>query len=240
MVKTEQLQVQTRGNNHVVDITEPVAAVVAGCGIRAGVATLFTVGSTAGLTTTEYEPGLANHDLKAAFERIAPEDGFYEHENTWHDDNGHSHVRASLLGPSLVRAVCRRPADPGHLAADHSGRFRHAGPYPDGDLPDSWGLRKNDERWMICLPARDSTRTASRQSSIILHPSSIGKGVLDESPIRAYDYGSVSDPNPVFMAVSANEKSWLEDPVSGQAWPWYWRLQAAAKRKRPRRPTSSL
>ena len=102
MVKTEQLQVQTRGNSHVVDITDPVAAVLAGCGLRAGVATLFTVGSTAGLTTTEYEPGLANHDLKAAFERIAPEDGFYEHENTWHDDNGHSHVRASLLGPSLV------------------------------------------------------------------------------------------------------------------------------------------
>jgi secondary thiamine-phosphate synthase enzyme len=101
MVKTEQLQVQTRGNNHVVDITEPVAAVVAECGLMAGVATLFTVGSTAGLTTTEYEPGLANHDLKAAFERIAPEDGVYEHENTWHDDNGHSHVRASLLGPSL-------------------------------------------------------------------------------------------------------------------------------------------
>jgi len=101
MIRTEQLQVRTRGNSQVVDITAPVAAAVAGSGIQTGVATLFTVGSTAGLTTTEYEPGLANHDLKAAFERIAPEDGLYEHENTWHDDNGHSHVRASLLGPSL-------------------------------------------------------------------------------------------------------------------------------------------
>jgi secondary thiamine-phosphate synthase enzyme len=101
MVKTEQLQVRTHGNNHVVDITDQVVALVAQSGLRAGVATLFNVGSTAGLTTTEYEPGLANHDLKAAFERIAPEDGYYEHENTWHDDNGHSHVRASLLGPSL-------------------------------------------------------------------------------------------------------------------------------------------
>jgi secondary thiamine-phosphate synthase enzyme len=101
MILTEQLQVQTRGNNHVVDITDPVAAVVGGCGLRAGVATLFVVGSTAGLTTTEYEPGLAEHDLKAAFERIAPADGHYEHEHTWHDNNGHSHVRASLLGPSL-------------------------------------------------------------------------------------------------------------------------------------------
>jgi secondary thiamine-phosphate synthase enzyme len=102
MVKTEQLQVQTRGNSQVVNITDPVAAIISGCGLASGVVTLFNVGSTAGLTTTEYEPGLANHDLKAAFERIAPEDGFYEHENTWHDDNGHSHVRASLLGPSLA------------------------------------------------------------------------------------------------------------------------------------------
>ncbi len=101
MIKTSQLQVQTRGNGQVVNITDPVAAIVADCGVRAGVITLFTVGSTAGLTTTEYEPGLANHDLKAAFERIAPEEGSYEHESTWHDDNGHSHVRASLLGPSL-------------------------------------------------------------------------------------------------------------------------------------------
>jgi len=102
MVKTEQLEVRTRGNGHVVDLTDQVAAVVTACGLSAGVATLFVVGSTAGLTTTEYEPGLVNHDLKAAFERIAPEDGVYEHENTWHDDNGHSHVRASLLGPSLA------------------------------------------------------------------------------------------------------------------------------------------
>jgi secondary thiamine-phosphate synthase enzyme len=102
MVKTEQIQVRTHGNCHVVDITREVAAAVAGSGLDAGVVTVFHVGSTAGVTTTEYEPGLANHDLKAAFERIAPEAGHYEHENTWQDDNGHSHVRASLLGPSLA------------------------------------------------------------------------------------------------------------------------------------------
>lgn len=101
MVKTEQIQVQTEGNCHVVNITSQVAEIVAGCGLGAGVVTLFHVGSTAGLTTTEYEPGLVNHDLKAAFERIAPQDGHYVHEQTWDDDNGHSHVRASLLGPSL-------------------------------------------------------------------------------------------------------------------------------------------
>ena len=102
MVKTEHIEVETRGNCHVLNITEEVGSAVAGSGLTAGVVTLLNVGSTAGLTTTEFEPGLARHDLKAAFERIAPEAGRYEHENTWHDDNGHSHVRASLLGPSLA------------------------------------------------------------------------------------------------------------------------------------------
>jgi len=101
MVKTEHLQVKTRGNSQVINITDEVARALASSGLASGVITLFNVGSTAGLTTTEYEPGLANHDLKAAFERIAPQAGRYEHEETWHDDNGHSHVRASLLGPSL-------------------------------------------------------------------------------------------------------------------------------------------
>ena len=101
MVKTEYMQVSTKGNSEVVNITDPVAEAVASSGLQAGVATLFNVGSTAGITTTEYEPGLANTDIAALFERIAPEAGSYEHEKTWHDDNGHSHVRATLLGPSL-------------------------------------------------------------------------------------------------------------------------------------------
>lgn len=101
MVKTEELHVPTRGNNHVVNITEEVARAVGRSGVRDGTVTVFHVGSTAGLTTTEFEPGLAEHDLEAAFERIAPADGHYVHEQTWHDDNGHSHVRAALLGPSL-------------------------------------------------------------------------------------------------------------------------------------------
>lgn len=101
MVKTEELQVRTRGNNHVVNMTDEVAWAVGQSGLTDGVVTVFNVGSTAGITTTEFEPGLAKHDLEAAFERIAPAAGRYEHEQTWHDDNGHSHVRASLLGPSL-------------------------------------------------------------------------------------------------------------------------------------------
>jgi len=101
MVKTEQIKVKTKGNCDVVNITEQVSEVVAQSDMREGTVTVFNVGSTAGITTTEYEPGLVNYDIRAAFEKIAPERGRYEHEETWHDDNGHSHVRASLLGPSL-------------------------------------------------------------------------------------------------------------------------------------------
>jgi len=101
MVKTEKIKVRTRGNCDIVNITEQVSSFVAESGIRCGTVTLFNVGSTAGITTTEYEPGLVNYDIKAAFEKIAPQNSRYEHEETWHDDNGHSHVRASVLGPSI-------------------------------------------------------------------------------------------------------------------------------------------
>lgn len=101
MVRTEEIQVKTNGNCHVVNITDEVSAAVGKSGIKDGVVTVFNVGSTAGITTTEFEPGLANYDLEAVFEKIAPANARYEHEETWHDDNGHAHVRASLLGPSL-------------------------------------------------------------------------------------------------------------------------------------------
>jgi secondary thiamine-phosphate synthase enzyme len=101
MVKTKKIKVKTKGNCDIVDITEQVREVVAELDISEGSVTLFNVGSTAGITTTEYEPGLVNYDIEAAFERIAARDARYEHEATWHDDNGHSHVRAAVLGPSL-------------------------------------------------------------------------------------------------------------------------------------------
>ncbi|MBN2271505.1 MAG: YjbQ family protein [Sedimentisphaerales bacterium] len=101
MVKTQEITIRTRGNCDVVDITGRVSEAVANSGLLEGTVTVFNVGSTAGITTTEFEPGLVNHDIEALFERIAPQGGRYEHEKTWHDDNGHSHVRASLLGPSL-------------------------------------------------------------------------------------------------------------------------------------------
>ena len=101
MVKTEDLRIKTKGNCDVINITEHVGEFVSQSGVREGTVTVFNVGSTAGITTTEFEPGLVNYDIKACFEKIAPESGRYEHEETWHDDNGHAHIRASLLGPSM-------------------------------------------------------------------------------------------------------------------------------------------
>lgn len=102
MVITKKVRIRTKGNCDILDITPQAAKLVAESGIIAGTVTLFCVGSTAAVTTTEYEPGLVKYDIKVAFEKIAPENARYEHEETWHDDNGHAHVRASLLGPSLV------------------------------------------------------------------------------------------------------------------------------------------
>jgi len=102
---TETIRCQTRGNTHILDLTEEVRRVVGAAGITIGQATAMVVGSTAALTTLEFEPGLVDHDIAAALERLAPEDGRYLHEETWNDDNGHSHVRASLIGPSLALPV---------------------------------------------------------------------------------------------------------------------------------------
>jgi len=100
--ETHGFDVQTKGDTQVLDLSAQVSALIGQGKIENGIATVFVVGSTAGITTTEFEPGLVNHDLKKAFEDIAPEDGRYVHEQTWNDDNGHAHVRASLLGPSMT------------------------------------------------------------------------------------------------------------------------------------------
>jgi secondary thiamine-phosphate synthase enzyme len=102
MVINRKIQVRTSGNCDVLDITAQTAGAVAESGVRLGTVTLFNVGSTAAITTTEHEPGLVGHDIKAAFERIAPQNARYEHNQTWGDDNGYAHVRAALLGPSLT------------------------------------------------------------------------------------------------------------------------------------------
>lgn len=88
----------------IADVTGPVAAIVRNSGVREGGAQLTTLGSTASLSAIEFEPG-AVADLKRAIERLAPADLVYQHELAWHDGNGHSHVQAALLGPSLVIPV---------------------------------------------------------------------------------------------------------------------------------------
>jgi len=101
-VETHTIQIRTRGNAQVLDLSEQLAGVLSRGKVKNGIVTVFVVGSTAGITTTESEPGLLNHDLKAAFEHLAPQGARYAHEETWHDDNGHAHVRASLLGPGIT------------------------------------------------------------------------------------------------------------------------------------------
>ena len=100
-VQTKTLSFQTRGEAHTLDITRETAQAVAESGLQAGIVTLFVPGSTAALTTIEFEDG-AVRDFKRLFDEIAAKDRHYEHNARWHDGNGHSHVRAALLGPSLT------------------------------------------------------------------------------------------------------------------------------------------
>lgn len=99
-MKRFTLQLSTDGDTEIVNLHPELAKHLAD--IKGdGLLHLFAVGSTCALTTIEFEPGLVKHDLKTMFQRMIPDDLRYEHEATWHDDNGHSHLRASLIGPSL-------------------------------------------------------------------------------------------------------------------------------------------
>jgi secondary thiamine-phosphate synthase enzyme len=100
-VRTVRRALDTRGDGQIIDVTGEVQTAVRDSGLRDGTATVFVTGSTAGITTIEFEPGLVS-DLTAAFERLYPRDLEYRHHERWGDDNGHSHVRASMLGPSLT------------------------------------------------------------------------------------------------------------------------------------------
>ncbi len=101
----ERIEISTEGNVDILDLTDDLRRIVRESAVRTGQCTAMVTGSTAALTTLEHEPGLVRHDVAAALEGIAPEDGTYEHEKTWNDDNGHSHIRASLIGPSLALPV---------------------------------------------------------------------------------------------------------------------------------------
>jgi len=101
VVVTARREITTRGQGDAHDITDIVAAAVVDAKLAAGLATIFVVGSTAAITTIEFEPG-AVADLNSLFEEIAPRQSEYRHHIRWGDDNGSSHVRAALLGPSLT------------------------------------------------------------------------------------------------------------------------------------------
>jgi secondary thiamine-phosphate synthase enzyme len=103
-VHTSELSVSTRGDSDIVDITDRVRAAVSESGVADGQASAFVRGSTAAITTMEFEPG-GIHDLQAMLERLIPTRGDYEHNRLNHDTNSHAHQRASIVGPSEVVPV---------------------------------------------------------------------------------------------------------------------------------------
>ena len=101
MVKTGSIQLSTRGNADVKDITAEIARVVSASDLKNGIVTIFCPSATSALTTIEYESGCVS-DLRRMFDEIVPQNREYAHNAKWHDGNGHSHTRAALLGPSLT------------------------------------------------------------------------------------------------------------------------------------------
>jgi secondary thiamine-phosphate synthase enzyme len=101
MVTTQYIHRSTKGQGDLLNITPEVEKILAQSGAQEGSLVLFVVGSTAGMTTVEYEPGLVK-DLKEVWEKIAPRGKDWAHHGTWGDDNGSSHIRAAIQGPSLI------------------------------------------------------------------------------------------------------------------------------------------
>ena len=97
----DEINIKTRGEVDIIDITNQVQSIVNKSKIKNGITCIFVPGSTGTITTIEYEPGLKK-DLPRALQKIAPKGEHYDHHETWHDDNGHSHVRASLMGPGIT------------------------------------------------------------------------------------------------------------------------------------------
>ena len=100
-VKTGSISLSTKSDIDIHDITDAIANIVSSSGLKAGTVTVFCPSSTSALTTIEYESGAVS-DLKRLFDEIIPQNREYAHNARWHDGNGHSHIRAALLGPSLT------------------------------------------------------------------------------------------------------------------------------------------
>ncbi len=129
MTYRQEISITTRGHGDLRDLTEQVAAVVNSSTIQTGLVNVFNVGSTGALGTIEFEPGL-QHDLPAILDKLIPPRRNYGHEQAWHDGNGHSHLQATLLGPSLTVPVAEGKPVLGtwqqifHLECDVRGRQR--------------------------------------------------------------------------------------------------------------------
>ncbi len=108
-ILTEKIEIHTRGNTDIIDVTNKVQELITQSGLKEGSVLIFASGSTAGITTIEYEPELLK-DLPELLEKIIPSNRPYHHDKTWGDGNGYAHLRASLLGPSL-----QVPFSKGHL-----------------------------------------------------------------------------------------------------------------------------
>lgn len=125
----QQISLHTKGHAHMHDITDEVAKAVQSSGVKTGIVNVFNVGSTAAVGTIEFEPGL-QHDMPAILDKLIPPSRNYGHEQTWHDGNGHSHLQATLLGPSLTVPIADGKLVLGtwqqifHLECDVRGRQR--------------------------------------------------------------------------------------------------------------------
>ncbi|HDZ22866.1 hypothetical protein LCGC14_0018840 [marine sediment metagenome] len=129
MVHQQEIEIDTAGHGDMHDITDDVAAIVAESGIETGTVHVFNVGSTGAIGCVEFEPGL-REDIPAILNKLMPPSRQYGHEQTWHDGNGHSHLQATLLGPSLTvpisagRPVLGTWQQIFHLECDVKGRRR--------------------------------------------------------------------------------------------------------------------
>ena len=129
MTYHQQIAIQSKGHGAMQDLTPKVEAIVAASRVRSGTVNVFNIGSTAAVGTIEFEPGL-EHDLPATLDRLIPPSRDYGHEQAWHDGNGHSHLQATLLGPSLAVPIAGGKLVLGtwqqifHLECDIRGRQR--------------------------------------------------------------------------------------------------------------------
>ena len=129
MAYQQQISIHTAGHGDMHDITEQVAAIVGDSGVSTGTVNVSSVGSTAAIGTIEFEPGL-EQDLPNTLDKLIPPSRHYGHEQAWHDGNGHSHLQATLLGPSLTVPIADGKLVLGtwqqifHLECDVRGRQR--------------------------------------------------------------------------------------------------------------------